>query len=258
MLPTNKNIVLGSGHIYFDIFDDDGNLTGECYLAETPGFEISMETESIEVDSSDTPSAEVIADIATKITRNATLLVKSMSAKVFCLFIIGEIGSITTIDGDVTAENINAGKGITQDRWYQLGVDSTQPTGVRNITTLVIKEGAAIMTGYTADLLSGRIHITPGGDIADDAIIKADYHETASTWEEIKSQNTGAKKGALRYIADNTYGENRDLYIPLAALKPSGSVSFKSRDTIQEASFNVSISRPSDGRSAIYLNGRPA
>ena len=53
MLPTDKNIVLGSGHIYFDIFDDNGDLTGECYLAETPGFEIAMETESIEVDSSD-------------------------------------------------------------------------------------------------------------------------------------------------------------------------------------------------------------
>ncbi len=258
MLPTDKNIVLGSGHIYFDIFDDDGNLTGECYLAETPGFEIAMETESIEVDSSDTPSAEVIADIATKISRNATLLVKSMSSEVFCLFIIGEIGTVTTVAGPVATEAINSGNGITQGRWYQLGVDSTQPTGVRNITDLEIKIASVEKSGYTPDLASGRIHITKEGDIADDAVITASYNETVSTWEEIKSKNTGAKKGALRYISNNTHGENRDLYIPLAALKPSGSISFKSRDTIQEVSFNVSISRPSDGRSAIYINGRPA
>lgn len=264
MLPSGTNIVLGSGHVYFDEFSSSGKLTGEVYLSETPGFEVAMASESIDVDSSDTKTAEVIASIATKITRSATLSVKSMSADVYRLFLVGEISQKSVPGGTSSDDPINDGEGVTKGKWYQLGISSTERTGARNITALIITEKGGASTTYDVDddyipdLSLARIYIVPAGAIPDGTVIEADFTEVASTWEEISSQDTGIKRGAIRYIADNTFGENRDLYLPDVFLKPSGSIAFKSRDTVQEVSFDLSISRPADGSSAIYLNGRPA
>lgn len=265
MLPIDTNIVLGSGHIYFDEFSSSGKLTGEVYLSETPGFEVAMASDSIDVDSSDTPFSEVIASIATKIARSATLTVKSMSADVYRLFLVGEVSQNSVPSGASTNDPINNEQGVTKGKWYQLGISSTERTGTRNITSLNIHDKGSTspytkVDDYIEDLSLARIYIVPGtaGAIADGTVIEADFTESASTWEEISSQDTGIKRGAIRYIADNTFGENRDLYLPDVFLKPSGSLAFKSRDTVQEVSFDISISRPSDGSSAVYLNGRPA
>lgn len=263
MKPVGTNVVLGSGHIYFDEFDTDGKLTGEVYIAETPGFEITVASESIIVESSDDQVAEIIADIQTKVTRTATLTVKSMSAKLISYFIGGDALRITG-KANVTSDPINGGMGVTQERWYQIGQDTDRPSGERKIINLKIKTAAeppvlaAIDDDYTADLETGRIYIIKGSiKIPDDTVITADFDKTDEHWDEITSTG-GIQRGALRFIANNTVGENRDVYLPNATIKPNGSLAFKSRDTVQEAVFDIGISIPDAGGSAIYINGRPS
>lgn len=258
MLPADKNIVLGSGHIYFDIFDAAGDRTGELYIAETPGFELTIASESIEVDSSDGPVAELIADIATKVTRTASMIVKSISVDVLAMFVMGDISTDTGVSD--TTGKINAGKGVKQGLWYQLGQTDIQVSGEQNITLTEITDttGQVSDTKYIFEEKTGRIYIkvmTSGID--DGTVLTANFTASTSTWERISSNNLGAKTGALRFIADNTYGENRDLYFPKAALKPSGALPFKSRDTVQEMRFDISVLVPDNG-SSVYINGRPA
>jgi hypothetical protein len=260
--PTaSKNIVLGAGYIFFDPVDSDGKSTGERYVAETPGFSLTLSTERMEAWSSDGPIAEKLEDITTKVTRDFKVSARDISAENLALFLIANAGTETTSGATVTDEAINGGQGITQGRWYQIGASASHPAGKRNISTLVIKDSVPTTyvkgTDYIEDLALGRIQIIVGGGIADDTVITADYKEATGSWEQITSNDIGAKEGALRYIADNTTGTNRDVYIPKCRMNPDGEFAMKSRDTLQELSFTISVLKKA-GLAQAYINGRAA
>lgn len=262
MKPANKNIVLGAGYVYFDEHDADGALTGERYLADTPGFSITVASESLEDYSSDGPVAEKQLDVATRVTRDAALTLKDMSTENFAMFIIGGVASMSTTAGAVTATEVNGGNGVKQGRWYQLGVSPSLPTGVRKITAVVVKDDNAspatfdLTDDYELDADLGRIYIVPGGGIADGTVLEVDFTKTEASWDQVASTDLGAKTGALRFVASNTSGQNRDLYLPSVVMKPDGEFAFKSRDTVQQMGFTVSVNSPGDGRASVYLNGR--
>ena len=77
------------------------------------------------------------------------------------------------------------------------------------------------------------------------------------SWENITSNDLGAKRGALRWVSDNTAGENRDAYFPDVVMSPAGDFQWKSRDTVQALGFEIGIQKPVGGRAAVYINGRP-
>ncbi|HRQ47773.1 MAG TPA: hypothetical protein PK725_12540 [Rhodocyclaceae bacterium] len=263
MKPATKNIVLGAGYVYFDEHAADGSLTGERYLAETPGFSLTVASESLEDYSSDGPIAEKHMDVAIRVTRDAALTLKDMSTENFAIFLIAQAAILSTTAGAVEDTPINAGNGVQQGRWYQLGVNDDYPTGVRQITGLVVHDDAVtpnvftLDDDYEVDLELARIYIVPGGGIANDTVLQGDFNRTVASWDQVSSNDLGAKTGALRYVAHNTRGQNRDLYLPDVVMKPDGEFAFKSRDTVQQMGFAVSVNTPGDGRSAVYLNGRP-
>jgi len=254
-LPTSRNIVLGSGRVYFD----DG--TGELYLAETPGFSLQITEEAFEVLSDDGPVAEPLLNKTTKVSRNFTLSTKNIIDAALAMFVIGDVAAKTTTSAPVTAKPINGGVGVKQGKWYQLGVDANNPAGIRKVTAVAIKAGATthvLNTDYVLDTDLARIYIVPGGGIADNTVITSDYSTSAVSWSEITSNDLGAKTGALRYIADNTAGENRDLFIPSCVMGPNGEAAFKSRKEVQTLGFVVKVQKPDDGRASLYINGRAA
>lgn len=254
-LPTSRNIVLGSGRIFFD----DG--TGELYLAETPGFELTVSPESIEIMSDDGPVAETLVNVSTKTTRNFKLSTKNIIAEALGMFLGADVASKTTAVASVTGKAINGGVAVEGGKWYQLGVDATHPAGIRAIGTVAIKTAPSTThvenTDYILDAALGRIYIVPGGG-ADGDIITSDYATTAVSWEQISTNDDGPKRGALRYIADNTAGENRDVFIPVCVMEPDGTAQFKNRSEAQSLGFNVKVEKPTDGRESIYINGRAA
>lgn len=260
-LPATRNIVLGSGRVFFDKFDTNGDPTGERYVAETPGFAFTVNQESVEILSDDGPVAESLVNVTKQVTREFSLTTKNITDESLALFLIGEVASQSTTAGAVTGTAINGGNGVKQGHWYQLGVSANQPTGVRAITGVAIKEGVTTHvagTDYVLDADLGRIYIVPGGGIADDDVITADYTKTAVAWSEVTSSDLGAATGALRYVADNTAGENRDIYIPNCVMAPTGEAAFKSRDAAQTLGFTVKVQKPDDGRASVYINGRAA
>lgn len=256
MYPTDRNIVVPAGYFHFD----EGPSAGELYIAETPEFKLAGSTEGIEIMSDDGPVAETLVDEATSVKRTGSFVTKNITDDGFALFVMGDKSTKTTSVASITGKAINAGVALAGGRWYQLGVDSTHPAGIRGIGTVAIKTGGTthvLDTDYKLDAETGRIYVLPGGG-CDGAICTSDYATTATSWSEIVTNDTGPKRGAARFVAHNTVGANRDVFIPVCTVSPNGEVNFKGRGVAQQMGFNIKINRPTDGRASVYINGRPA
>lgn len=116
--------------------------------------------------------------------------------------------------------------------------------------------GYAATTDYLVDTATGKIDIVPGGGIADGADITVTFSVLASTRNRIISGSTPVE-GAVRYVADNPKGENFDYLLPYVKITPNGDYALKG-DEWQQIPFNMEALKPSDGREAIYMDGRPA
>ncbi len=253
-LPTARNIVLGSGRLFFDAG------AGELYLAETPGFELTVSPESTVIYSDDGPVAETLVNVSSKVDSNFAMSTKNITDAALAMFLGADVGALTTTAASVTAKAINGGAAVAAGHWYQLGVDTGHPAGVRALENVAIKTGATVhtpVTDYVLDADLGRIYIVPGGGCVGD-ILTSDYDTTAVSWSQISTNDLGPQRGALRYIADNTAGENRDVYVPMCVMEPNGTVQFKNRGEAQSLGFNVKVEKPTDGRSSVYVNSRAA
>ena len=253
------NIVLGAGRIYFELENANGVLAGgERYIAETPGFSITVTPEVLEDWSSDGRIAEKLLDITTKVNRGGTLTVKDVDISNIALFVAGAVTSVTQASTPVVDEAVTGYK----DRWIQLGRSLSNPGGVRNVSSVVITNSAASTTyvagtDYELDAVMGRFRVIPAGAITDAQALLVDYTPAAETRDRITTDQLGPKTGALRFIADNTAGPNRDVYIPKVQLAPDGELAWKSRDTVLQMSFQLRISTRS-GYGQVYVDGRAA
>lgn len=252
------NIILGSGQVWFDPEDSAGNLTGERYIAETPGFSLTVANERVQADSSDGPIAERLLDIPVRVTRDATLQVRDIAVDNLALFVIGTASTHTQVNTPVVDERHT----VLVGRTYQLGVSTSNPTGVRNVSSVTVNADpdgtpTALTAGtdYELDAALARIKILEGGAVADNDEIGIDYTPASETRDRITSHDLGAQQGALRFIADNTAGPNRDLYIPRLVMAPDGEFAWKSRDTVQQLGFSISIMKRT-GWAQLYVDGR--
>lgn len=255
---VTKNIVLGAGYLYFDEEDTSGNLTGESYMAETPGFSLNVSTEKTEIDSSDTPVAETLVSLVKKVTRGGQITTNNMDDATFARFIQGDESTVTQSGSSVTDEEHT----VQQGRYYQLGASTSNPTGVRNVTSVTVTGTGGtpthtLTTDYIVNADEGRIYIVPGGGIADDATIEVDYTDGSDSRTRVASSGAGAKRGAIRFIGDNTNGEDRIVYIPKAELAPNGDLAFKDRDNAMLATFDLNILTRT-GYEQVYVDGVPA
>lgn len=251
------NKVLGAGKLYIDLEDANGNLTGsERYLAETPELTMTITPERLEDYSSDGPVAEKDLDIATKISRELKFSTKDITDENIGLFIIGSVATLNQSATPVVDEAVGVAK---QGEWMQLG-KSVNPSGVRGMSSVTVKDDgvtASLTTGYLLDAAKGRIYIVPGGGIANGSVITASFTPTANSRKQITSDQLGAKFCALRFIAENTAGTNKDWYFPRVALNPDGEAGLKSRDNVMQLSFSAPVNTRS-GFAQVYIDGVPS
>ncbi len=257
MLEEKRNIVLGAGRLYFDPFDDAGEKTGEIYLGETPGFGLSVAVEKTDVYSSDTPTAEKISSVVRSITRTANITCEHISAENLAMFVGGRSKEVAQPSQAVAHEERKVKKG----RWYQVGKNLKEVKGVSVEKKVGLADEEvvyAVDDDYILDADMGRIYIKPDGSIADDAIVEFSYMTLAPhlKYDQVETTANASLTGALRWIADNAEGANKDLYAPYAELAPSGESALQSRETPMQISFSAEF-LARGGQPALYINGRP-
>lgn len=235
MAREDQNLVLGRGRVYVDLYDVNGNLTGEVYIGNTPSFALSTEEETLEHVSSDEGLREVDAEVTLSETDTLTFTTDDIQPFNLALFFKGDESSFATAAIPSVVENITVMRG----RWYQLGASQANPSGHRlvTMTTLTDDEGAPVAVpggddgdNYLVDETLGRLYIKPDApDVADGDILIATYAVAASA-RPIIITSSDEKIAAVRFIAANAHGDNKDHYWPKVRIAPDGDYELKGDD----------------------------
>lgn len=246
-----SNYTIPKGKIYFD----DGS--GEEYLGNTPGAELSVDSTSLDHYSAESGIREKDDTALVEINRKLAITADDISVGNWARFIIGAASIQAQAATPVVDESVGA---VKQGRYYQLGATVGNPSGVREVGSVTVKVGAAvktIVTDYTVDLVLGRVYIVPGGGIADAAVVLVSYTPAAKSRDRVVSASSAATAGALRFIADNPKGVNRDIFLPSVNLKPTGSAKLKGDQAeYMQLGFEVEILKKDLNTAAVYIDGR--
>lgn len=146
--------------------------------------------------------------------------------------------------------------GIERGLWYQLGTTEATPQGVRNIGTVEI--AGIDEASYVVETATGRIYFKPDAeDIVDGATDAEVSYGVASGVEDVVIAKGETIEGALRFIANNAAGTNRDYFWPYVKLTPDGDFALKGDDW-QNMTFNFEILLRDETVERQYITKRAA
>lgn len=260
-----KNYTLGAGKLYFDRFDVNGNKTGEFYIGNTPSLTGSSDETREEHFSSDERSRDKDASVVTQANDTIAFTTDDIQPENLAMLWKGTADMLAVSAAPTEVDTLT----VLRGRWYQLGESPATPTGARLITLTSVTDDTTptpvaipddsgpgdTNENYEVDLELGRIFIKEDApDIADGDTIIVSYAIAAHSREVIISAGETIR-GALRYIADNTAGVNRDDYWPLVELSPDGDYEFKA-ESWTEMSFTGEVLKK-EGYAKHYVDGRP-
>jgi hypothetical protein len=254
-----RNYTLGRGELHFDQYaPGTQTLTGERYLGNTPEFTTTSESEELEHFDSDHGVNDKDDSVTLSNTSSGSFTTDNINTENVAMFYLGSTQSLAQL---AQAAVIDAARPVLRGRTYQLGTSAQRPAGVRNVNNVQIRKGAApgtevaLTNNVEVDLDLGRIYIeSDAPDIADGDLLTFTYDLVASTNTQIVS-GTKEIEGALRFIAFNPKGGNRDYYWPRTKLSPNGDFALKSGDDWQTIPFNVEFLRKGS-LEKVYINSR--
>ena len=257
---ATKNYTLGRGKVHFSRFKTGTQIpSGFFYIGNTPEFNLTIESETLDHYSSDEGIREKDDSVPLEVTRTGSLITDNIDPKNVALFFFGEetvVTQATVASGSETLEEIKAGHS------YKLGVTTNNPTGYFGINTAgfdvkVSGGGTALVAGtdYEMNYDTGILTFLEGSTLAvDGADIDVTFAVKASTRSRVISGSEPVE-GAMMYIAFNPKGKNFDYYLPYVKITPNGDYALKG-DEWQQIPFTIEALKPASGE-AIYMDGRP-
>lgn len=258
-----KNYTLGRGRVFFDRFAPNvvvNALTrgdGERYLGNTPEFSTTSESEDLDHFDSDSGIRSKDDSVQLTLDRSGSFVCDNIDAENIAMYFLG---TATVLAQAAATAVVDVFEGAKQKRMYQLGVTAGNPSGVRNVSNVVVKTGVAFAdtvlqpNNYQVDEVRGRIYIEDGSSI-DDEDIQVTFDVAASSRERIVSGSSSVY-GSLRFVADNPKGPNRDYFLPYVKLSPDGDYNLKG-DEWQQMGFTFEVLKKASSVEAMYIDGQP-
>lgn len=251
---------LGRGKLYFDRFTNniDKIRTGERYLGNTPEINFNTEAELLEHFDADGGIRVKDDQVTLEITRTLTFTCDNIDDDNLAIFFLGEKSTFTqAASAGGTYEIADAQQGL----YYQIGQTAANPMGQRGVSLVSVADAVPttydLTDDYTVDLDLGRIYIVPGGGIADGTDLIVTFTCSATERARVLTADSVTVDGALRYIAANPKGNNRDYYFPYVQLTPNGDYTFKG-DEWQTLPFTCEVLKYDDNTAAVWIDGRPS
>jgi YD repeat-containing protein len=143
---------------------------------------------------------------------------------------------------------------IVRGRTYQLGTDDVTPMGTKKITNLVVSKivpgalpadpptvtAVTLAGNFEVDLERARVYVEADAkDVANGDTLRFKYDQEGYSREIIIAKGQQVS-GALRFIADNPHGANRDYFMPYVKVTSNGDYSLKGDDWMK-MSFNYEV-----------------
>lgn len=117
----------------------------------------------------------------------------------------------------------------------------------------------ALDTDYTVDADLARVYVLPTAKVSSTYPVPwlFGYTKSAVSREQLKTAGTADVYGALRFVAFNMKGTNRDLYASNVLLAPAGDIVFKADDpAYAELSFDLTFNEGANAEPALIIDGR--
>lgn len=244
-----NDYTIGRGKTYFDKFLPNSNRkTGEMYFGNGPEFTITTDTENLDHYASDYGLRVKDASVLLEAGMTGTFTCDNIAAENLALWFLGDLVNMTLTDQTGVKEVF---KPVLRGKYYQIGTSDDTPTGLFNVDNVVVGvadgdaeivpdtgdistlPGVTVVTAagnYELDLAQGRIYIEPDSTSFagnKQMIIQCDI---AAQNRNMVIGKTNQIYGALRYIADNPVGTNKNYYFPKVALRPDGDYALKGDD----------------------------
>lgn len=261
MALMNKNYTLGKGRVYFDAFSQGTlNPQGERYFGDTMEFNVTSESESLEHFDNDAGIRVKDASVLLELSRTGTLITENISPENLALFFLGESATLTQ---SALAAQESTYATVKLGHYYQIGITTARPEGVRKVANVVVKDAAEVTTyvlntDYTLDADLARIQVLETGSIVEADGLHIGFDIAAASFTRVVTAADAEIKGALRYISTNPQGEKYDYFFPYVSLKPNGDFALKSGEEWQQLGFGFEVLKKDDNTEAMYINGRPA
>ena len=248
-MAHKDNIVIGSGRLFIQLIDSDGNLVGktERYMGDSPGMTIGGESTRQTIFASDgSDRSRRLVDRLRDVQRRLTLTLRDVSMDNLKLFLAGE-GPADTYSVAVVDESFGSVK--TGD-WLQLGsqqatdADTKAQGGVAAVNKApkpTAKDGNAAIPPADVVLADDDVHyddsdksgtqklrIFPANGrvlaLADIADLKISYTPVAR--KRVVSA-TESIEAAVRYVEDSDLGKPRNVYCTRGRIGPNGDYTVK-------------------------------
>lgn len=244
------NYVVGRGRLYFDQFKNGSNtsLGGEMYFGNTPELTLNTDSETLDHYSSESGLRNLDMTLLLEMTQGGSFSTDEINPDNLALFFLGEKSRVTQTQATGRTQVIPL---LKKGRFFQLGIDVNNPTGVRDITNVqivVADASVAVSTGtgdittipgvtvlplpnnIELDLAMGRLYVEiDAPDVGNNMQAVVQYDVNAQSRTMIIGRSTMIY-GALRFISDNPVGNQKDYFFPKIALQPDGDYALKGDD----------------------------
>lgn len=255
---ASKNLTVGKGEVWFAPYLP-GTMTPTGYrlIGNCPEFSMTVEGEDLDHFSSMRGIKE--KDGNAQLSRSATgnLNTDDISPENLAIFLMGAQVQLTQASATAVLETFLA---VIPGLSYQLGESPTNPSGVREVASVVVKNDATptpvtytVGTDYTVDTVLGMVTPVAGGAIVAGTNLKITYNITASTRTRIASGEVQVE-GAMKFIAYNGVGSNLDWFFPRMKMKANGDLNLITEEWMS-IPFSVEALKKND-LALVYCDGR--
>ena len=134
-LTIPNTLTLGCGTGYFAPFDANNRPLGQLDLGELTDCVLNGTSNNVKFISKRSAVAVVVSSAITDVEFGGSFTSRSMSDENLALFFAGTASTVSQTGATVSAERIYNAQ---SNRHYQIGVSSTNLTGVRNVTSVTV------------------------------------------------------------------------------------------------------------------------
>lgn len=179
-------------------------------------------------------------------------------------YVVGDIYKVSTDVFVCTAAGTSAG---SPPSMVTSSIGASTTDGGATVKFLGTTAAFTVVTDYLLNAASGRIGIEPAGDIAlacdlytsvTDLYLSlnVDYTPAAESRGRVTTSGAGSIAGQFRFIADNSEGDNRDLFISSCKISPNGDLPFIGDTTTAAVDMRLGINEKDSSTPQIILDAR--